>query len=107
MLIFSRKELAIHRDELFYRYIINRTFKEVLKMGLLSNILMNKNAIKEEYNRQVNELKKYLKLYNKENKDLFDRYLELLDKSSSKNLIDNRKSPKKVYKIILYPETHS
>ena len=87
-------------SELFYRYIINRTFKEVLKMGLLSNILMNKNAIKEEYNRQINELKKYLKLYNKENKDLFDRYLELLDKSSFKNLIDNRKSPKKEYKII-------
>ena len=55
--------------ELFHKYIIKKTFKEVLKKGYLNNRLINKEEIKNEYNRQINSMKKYLIQLNQEKKE--------------------------------------
>ena len=91
--------------ELFYKYIIKRTFKEGLKKGYSKNSLIDKTDIKDEYQRQLNEIRQYLKLYNKELKDLFyNNYLESFDKNryipSSNNLYENKISPNKIYQMV-------
>ena len=68
--------------ELFFKYIIKNTFKEVLKKGYSKNVLINKKEIKEEYQKQLNEIKQFLQSQNKENKDLLnEKFLESFEKS--------------------------
>lgn len=90
--------------ELFFNYIIKRTFKELLKFGYLNNILINTEQVKNEYQRQIKDIKQYLKDYNDEQKDLIYNNLESLDKSNSTSLTSNlregRTNPNKIYKII-------
>ena len=67
---FKRNDLPINKINygVYYKYIIKNTFKEVLKKAMLTKVLITKKEIKEEYKRQINGIKQYLKLYNKENK---------------------------------------
>ena len=52
--------------ELIFRYIFNNTFKEALKKALLNKTFINKDDIKEEYQKQINDIKLNLNLHNKE-----------------------------------------
>ena len=67
---FKRNDLPINKINygVYYKYIIKNTFKEVLKKAMLNKVLISKQEIKEEYKRQINGIKQYLNLYNKENK---------------------------------------
>ena len=91
--------------ELFYRYIIKKTFKELLKLGNLNNSLIDKNQIKKEYQKQINEIKEYLKSQNKEYKN--NSYSKNIDSSDityktslPTNLKESNRSLHKIYKII-------
>ena len=90
--------------ELFFNYIIKRTFKELLKYGYLNNILINTEQVKNEYQRQIKDIKQYLKEYNDEQKDLMYNNLESLDKSNSTSVTSSLRESKinsnKIYKII-------
>ena len=87
--------------ELFYKYIIKKTFKELLKKGYSSNILIDKKEIKEEYQRQLNEIKQYLKLENEEKKDkINNKYLELFRKNNNYTCGSIYLNENKNYKII-------
>ena len=90
--------------ELFYKYIIKRTFKELLKMGNFKNSLIDKNQIKKEYQKQLNEIKEYLKLQNKEFTKGYNNNMELTERkykiSTAENLKESRKSLNKNYKIV-------
>ena len=56
--------------ELIFIYIFNNTFIEALKKTLANKTLINKNGIKEEYHKQINNIKHKLNLHNKEIEDL-------------------------------------
>ena len=89
--------------ELFYKYIIKRTFKQLLKLGTLKNALIDKNQIKKEYQKQINEIKEYLKLQNKEYTNKLDniKSSERRNKiSTTENLKESRKSLNKIIKIV-------
>ena len=91
--------------ELFYKYIIKRTFKELLKIGNFKNSLIDKNQIRKEYQKQLNEIKEYLKLQNKEfTKGHNNNIIELSEKrkkiSTAENLRESRRSFYKNYKIV-------
>lgn len=89
--------------ELFYKYIIKRTFKQLLKLGTLKNALIDKNQIKKEYQKQINEIKEYLKLQNKEYTKKLDniKSSERRNKiSTTENLKESRKSLNKIIKIV-------
>ena len=90
--------------ELFFNYIIKKTYKELLKLGYLKNILIKTEQVKDEYQRQIKVIKQYLKEYNDEQKDLMYNNLELLDKSNNTSMTSNLKEYKinsnKIYRII-------
>ena len=89
--------------ELFYKYIIKRTFKQLLKLGTLKNALIDKNQIKKEYQKQINEIKEYLKLQNIEYTKKLDniKSSERRNKiSTTENLKESRKSLNKIIKIV-------
>ena len=91
--------------ELFYKYIIKRTFKELLKKGYSNNTLITKKEVKDEYQRQINDIKQYLKLQNKKNKDkLYKKYSESFEKKYifpfTTNLYEQKISSIKNYQII-------
>ena len=78
--------------ELFHKYIIKKTFKEVLKKGYLNNRLINKEEIKNEYNRQINSMKKYLIQLNQEKKEqVKNESLDslVINNNSSSSLLTN------------------
>ena len=72
--IFKRNDFPVGKFtyEIFYKYIIKNTFKEVLKKSFLNNSMANKKEIKEEYLRQLNGIKEYLNLHNNEFNDIND-----------------------------------
>ena len=72
--------------EKFYKYIIKRTFKEVLKKAYSNNTLVDKKEIHDEYQKQLNEIKQFLIIQNKENENSF---LESFEK--------NKFTPYKIY----------
>ena len=84
---FKRNDLPINKINygVYYKYIIKNTFKEVLKKAMLNKLLISKQEIKEEYKRQINGIKQYLNLYNKENKGNKD----LINGQNLKSLIIN------------------
>ena len=84
---FKRNDLPINKINygVYYKYIIKNTFKEVLKKAMLNKVLISKQEIKEEYKRQINGIKQYLNLYNKENKGNKD----LINGQNLKSLIIN------------------
>ena len=90
--------------ELFYKYIIKKTFKELLKIGNFKNSLIDKNQIKNEYQKQLNEIKEYLRKQNKEFTNKGYNNMELSEKrykiSTAENLKERRKSLNKNYKIV-------
>ena len=78
------KKLEFSKDkysfELLHKNILNNTFKEDLN----NNILIGNQKINNEHHRQINEIKNYLFLLNKENEDLFNN-----DKNFESSLINN------------------
>ena len=101
--LLKRNELSnkIITFELFYKYIIKKTFKELLKKGYSKNTLIDKKEIKEEYQRHLNEIKQYLKLENEEKKDkINNKYLELFRKNSYYTCNSTCLNENKNYKII-------
>ena len=70
--------------ELIYRYVFNNTFKEAFKKALLNKTLINKDDIKEEYQKQILSIRLNLILHNKEIKDLTNN-----QKSESQNIKHN------------------
>ena len=87
--------------ELFYKYIIKKTFKELLKKGYSKNYLIDKKEIKEEYQRQLNEIKQYLKMENEENKDkINNNNLELFRQNSYYTCGSTYLNENKNFKII-------
>ena len=78
--------------ELFHKYIIKKTFKEVLKKCYLNNRLINKEEIKNEYSRQINSMKKYLIQLNQEKKEqVKNESLDslVINNNSSSSLLTN------------------
>ena len=78
--------------ELFHKYIITKTFKEVLKKCYLNNRLINKEEIKNEYSRQINSMKKYLIQLNQEKKEqVKNESLDslVINNNSSSSLLTN------------------
>ena len=71
-LLFKNKEIPVHNFNygLIFKSIIKNTFNESLKKAFLNKSLISKKEIKEEYQKQINNIKKYLNIYNKEKKDL-------------------------------------
>ena len=69
---FKYKEIPINKFnyQFLFKCIIKNTFIESLKKAFLNNVLITKKEIKEEYEKQINIIKQYLNLYNKEKKDL-------------------------------------
>ena len=105
--LLKRNDILIKNNtfELFYKYIIKKTFKECLKKGVMNNILIEKKDIKKEYNKQLNEIKEYLESNNqKEMKDLiYNNSQELYDinnPSFINKLNENRMQSNKQYQII-------
>ena len=105
--LLKRNDILIKNNtfELFYKYIIKKTFKECLKKGIINNILIEKKDIKKEYNKQLNEIKEYLESNNqKEMKDLiYNNSQELYDinnPSFINKLNENRMQSNKQYQII-------
>ena len=101
--LLKRNELSnkIITFELFYKYIIKKTFKELLKKGYSKNTLIDKKEIKEEYQKHLNEIKQYLKLENEEKKDkVNNKYLELFRKNSYYTCNSTCLNENKNYKII-------
>ena len=86
--------------ELFYKYIIKRTFKETLKKGVIYNRLIEKSDLKNEYNKQLNEIKDFLKLNNdKETKEsLYNNSQESFDKINNSSI--SLKLTNRQYQII-------
>ena len=72
--LLKSKEIPIntYNYELIFRYIFNNTFKESFKKALLNKTLITKKEIKEEYQKQINNIKYNLSLHNKEIEDLTD-----------------------------------
>ena len=73
-------------------------------MGNFKNSLIDKNQIKKEYQKQLNEIKEYLKLQNKEFTKGYNNNMELTERkykiSTAENLKESRKSLNKNYKIV-------
>ena len=59
-----------YNSELIIRFIIKNTFNEALKKALLNKALINKNDIKEEYQKPINGITIHLNLNDREKKDL-------------------------------------
>ena len=70
--LLKSKEIPVNtfNYQLIYRYVFNNTFKEAFKKALLNKTLINKDDIKEEYQKQINDIKLYLKSHNKEKTNL-------------------------------------
>ena len=88
---FKRNDLPINKINygVYYKYIIKNTFKEVLKKAMLNKALISKKEIREEYQRQINGMKQYLNVFNKENKD---NNSDLTNNQNLKSLIINNSS---------------
>ena len=65
------KDILINKlnYRLIFKYIIKNTFNKSLKKAIINNGLISKKEIKEEYEKQINDIKRYLNLYNKKIKD--------------------------------------
>ena len=91
-------------DELLYKYILKNTFKEVLKKGYLNNVLISKQEIKDEYHKQINQVKRNFPFFNKEHEIPYcDKGLGSLLINNSSNLSnskDNKVIINKCSKII-------
>ena len=91
-------------DELLYKYILKNTFKEVLKKGYLNNVLISKQEIKDEYHKQINQVKRNFPFFNKEHEIPYcDKDLGSLLINNSSNLSnskDNKVIINKCSKII-------
>ena len=91
-------------DELLYKYILKNTFKEVLKKGYLNNVLISKQEIKDEYHKQINQVKRNFPFFNKEHEIPYcDKDLGSLLINNSSNLSntkDNKIIINKCSKII-------
>ena len=70
--ILKTKEIPIDtfNYELIFIYVFNNTFVESLKKTLSNKTLINKSGIKEEYHKQINNIKHKLNLHNKEIEDI-------------------------------------
>ena len=60
---------------LIFRYLIKNTFRVSLKKALLNKTSINKDEIKEEYQKQINYIKIYLILNNKEKSDSYNNQI--------------------------------
>ena len=87
----KRNDLPINKINygVYYKYIIKNTFKEVLKKAMLNKVLISKKEIREEYQRQINGMKQYLNVFNKENKD---NKSDLTNNQNLKSLVINNSS---------------
>ena len=88
---FKRNDLPINKINygVYYKYIIKNTFKEVLKKAMLNKVLISKKEIREEYQRQINGMKQYLNVFNKENKY---NNRDLTNNQNLKSLVINNSS---------------
>ena len=93
--ILKSNELPINTFNygIIYKYIIKNIIKKTLKRHLIDKALINKKEIKDEYKKQINNLKQYLNLHNKEKSDLgsnqnFESVI-LNNNNSSPSLISN------------------
>ena len=70
--LLKSKEIPINKFNygLIFKCIIKNTFIKSLKKAILNKSLISRKEIKEEYEKQINDIKQYLNLYNKEKKDL-------------------------------------
>ena len=70
--LLNSKEILINsfNYELIFRNVFNNTFKEAFKKALLNNSLINKDDIKKEYQKQINDIKQNLNLLIEEKKNL-------------------------------------
>ena len=59
-----------YNSGLIFRCIIKNTFIEALKKALLNRDLIDRNDIKKEYQKQIDDIKIYLFINNNEKKDL-------------------------------------
>ena len=99
--LLKRGDLPINKFKygIFYNRIIKNTFKEALKKAYLNKALTNKKDIKEEYQRQLNQVKEYLTLHNKANQELNkDQNVEsvILNNNCSSSLLTNLSENKNI-----------
>ena len=66
----KRIPINTYNPGLIFKYAIKNTFKEALKKALLNKTLINKNDIKEKYQKQINNIKIYLSINARKKKDL-------------------------------------
>ena len=78
---------------LIFKCIIKNTFNESLKKAFLNKALISKKEIKEEYEKQINNLKEYLSIYNKEKEDFNNKKFDsLIISNNSSHLNDSKNS---------------
>ena len=63
-----------YNKRLIFKHAIKNTFKEALKKAMLNKTLFNKTDIKEEYQKQINNIKKYLNQNVREKKDFTNKH---------------------------------
>ena len=99
--LLKSKEIPIttFNYELIFRYIFNNTFKESFKKALLNKTLITKKEIKEEYQKQINNIKQYLNLHNQERKDLRNNlnFESLIINNNSSPFVTNINNNKLTY----------
>ena len=95
---FKIKEVPIYTFNygLIFKYLIKNTFKEALKKAFSNQTLITKNEIREEYQRQINNIKQYLNKYNQEklylkNNQDFQSLIINNNSSSSISNINNKR----------------
>ena len=97
--LLKKKEIPINKFNygLIFKSIIKNTFNESLKKAFLNKSLISKKEIKEEYQKQINDIKKYLNIYNKEKKDSAynKKFDTLIISNNSPHQYNNKLSLKK------------
>ena len=97
--LLKKKEIPINKFNygLIFKSIIKNTFNESLKKAFLNKSLISKKEIKEEHPKQINDIKKYLNIYNKEKKDSAynKKFDTLIISNNSPHQYNNKLSLKK------------
>ena len=109
--LLKNKKIPIntYNSGLIFRYIIKNTFINALKKALLNKVLIDKNDIKEEYQKQIDDIKLYLILKNKEENDVIKNQnfeSSIINKNftplityKNNNKLDSNKNNKKKMKL--------
>ena len=99
--LFEGKEIPIHTFNygLIFKFIIRNILKEALKKAYINKTLITKKEIKEEYQKQINNIKQYLNLHNQERKDLRNNlnFESLIINNNSSPFVTNINNNKLTY----------